>query len=105
MYGIFVDFPLMIMDKLGLPVNFFQINPALCSICIWGSIIGMTSSIAIGLGVGLGVGMHCAKSQSVVANTLNTANTVTTANTISTANIVNTSNTTNTNYYWLFPTF
>ncbi|CAF3891034.1 unnamed protein product, partial [Rotaria sp. Silwood1] len=50
MYGIFVDLPLMIMDKLGLPVNFFQINPALCSICICGSIVGMTSSIGIGLG-------------------------------------------------------
>ncbi|CAF5086153.1 unnamed protein product, partial [Rotaria sp. Silwood1] len=44
------------MEKIGLPVNFFQINPALCSICIWGSIIGMTSAVGIGLGVGLGVG-------------------------------------------------
>ncbi|CAF3902620.1 unnamed protein product [Rotaria sp. Silwood1] len=75
MYGIFVDLPLMIMDKLGLPVNFFQINPALCSICICGSIVGMTSSVGIGLGVGLGVGLHCVKSENVIVNTTNTTST------------------------------
>ncbi|CAF4019551.1 unnamed protein product, partial [Rotaria sp. Silwood1] len=84
------------MEKIGLPVNFFQINPALCSICIWGSIIGMTSAVGIGLGVGLGVGLHCAKSENVVANIANIANTLTTGNTANTANIVNTSNTSNT---------
>ncbi|CAF3879578.1 unnamed protein product, partial [Rotaria sp. Silwood1] len=76
--GMLVDFPLMIMDKLGLPVNFFQINPALCSICICGSIIAMTSSVGIGLGVGLGVGLHCAKSENVVANTTHITNTTST---------------------------
>ncbi|CAF3731760.1 unnamed protein product [Rotaria sordida] len=80
-----VDFPLYILDKLGISFNFLQINPALCSVCVCGALVGMTASVGVGVGVGLGVGLNCAKSATVDILT-----TTTEAISIAGSNITNT---------------
>ncbi|CAF2851621.1 unnamed protein product [Rotaria sp. Silwood2] len=75
MWDFFFGWPMMILNKLGISLNFFSVNPAVCSILICGALIGITSSVGIGLGVGLSVGLNCAKSTSTPMNTTNTTNT------------------------------
>ena len=94
--ALIVSFPIAILEACGIPViaQLFSWCPV-CTLCTFGAIIGVSSSVAVAVGVGLGVGLNCAETQYYpIQNVTNTTNINSAANINSTININSTTNST-----------
>ena len=95
-FTLIISLPIAILETCGIPVTqqLFSWCPV-CTLCTFGAIIGVSSSVAVAVGVGLGVGLNCAETQYYpIQNVTNTTNINSAANINSTININSTTNST-----------